>query len=340
MNTTRDKLLEILKTFQDKKIGFTSGTFDLLHDGHVAYLAEAKKRCDILIVGVNSDLSVKTYKDSSRPIVPEESRAAVLNGLKSVDYVFIFNETNNHENINLLKPNFYFKAGDYDKASLSSAPLVESYGGQVIILPFVSGFSSTSIINKIIDTNLNLFVSLPAKTPAPALFLDRDGTVNELVEYLHEPKKLKIIPGAFDAIKHFQNLGFKIVIVTNQPGINFGYYTKEDLFAVNKEIMKQAHKAGIGIDKIYFCPHVKTENCSCRKPSPGMLLRAEEELNIIMEKSIMVGDMLGDVEAGKAAGCGKTVLVRSGHKNDGDSFTDNNQPDYVLDSLAELVKVV
>ncbi|MEK7483252.1 MAG: adenylyltransferase/cytidyltransferase family protein [Planctomycetota bacterium] len=141
--------MPILHSFPQKDIGFTSGTFDLLHLGHLSYLQQTKEYCKILVVGVNSDLSVKAYKSPLRPIVPEQERLALIAGLECVDYVFLFSETNNHHNIKELKPGWYFKAGDYQLSQLSSKNLLESYGGTIKILSEIPHLSSTAMIQKI-----------------------------------------------------------------------------------------------------------------------------------------------------------------------------------------------
>ena len=113
---TRDEIVSLVKEAKAKTkgllVGYTSGVFDLMHPGHVQYLEDAKKHCDLLIVGVNSDASVKKYKSAVRPIVPAEARMKVLAGLTSVDLIFQFDEVNNNHNIEFIKPDIYLKAGD------------------------------------------------------------------------------------------------------------------------------------------------------------------------------------------------------------------------------------
>jgi len=340
--STRQELSKICEELrkQKKSIGFTSGTFDLLHPGHTQYLEEAKNNCDVLIVGVNSDSSVQEYKGPSRPICPEASRATVLAALKAVDYVFIFSEVNNNQNINALKPDLYIKAGDYTKQKLTSASLVEAYGGKVLVVNFKPGFSSSAIIDKIqalVPANEAQSMSAKPYQRAPAVFLDRDGTINEHIEYLHEIEKFQIIPGALDAMKKLKLAGYRLVIVTNQPGIGVGYFSKEDFFKVNRELLKAASKAGFNIDRIYYCPHTRADECDCRKPKPGMLLRAVTDLNVDLSKSFMVGDMSSDVKAGADAGC-KTVVLKTG-QGGADGLYDV-KPDYVANDLAEAAELI
>ena len=302
-----------------KTVGFTSGVFDLLHAGHVEYLTKASQLVDVLFLGVNADSSVKSNKGELRPINPQQQRAEVVAGLKAVTHVFVFDELNNNVNIELLKPDVYIKAGDYSVDKLTSRHIVESYGGRVEILPFKEGHSTTSIIEKISAAAITREGPEIPHPRAPAVFVDRDGTINEHVEYLSDPNRFSEIPGSFVALKRLKDLGYRIVIVTNQPGIGLGYFSKEEFFAVNREMMRQAAAVGGAIDKIYFCPHSKAESCPCRKPEPFFLRRAAEELNIDLSSSFVIGDMTSDVQLGKNGGT-HTILVRTGRGGDDGMF--------------------
>ncbi|MCI6152502.1 D-glycero-beta-D-manno-heptose 1-phosphate adenylyltransferase [Fusobacterium perfoetens] len=142
------QLVEMLKA-QNKKVVFTNGCFDILHVGHLRYLNEAKRQGDVLIVGVNSDSSVKKLKGESRPINNQYDRAEMLGGLKAVDFTVIFEEDTPEELIACLKPSIHVKGGDYTKDDLPETKIVESYGGEVRILSFVEGKSTTNIVKKI-----------------------------------------------------------------------------------------------------------------------------------------------------------------------------------------------
>jgi rfaE bifunctional protein nucleotidyltransferase chain/domain len=303
-----------------QRIGFTSGVFDLLHCGHLTYLEEARALCDFLVVGVNSDRSVRANKGADRPINSAQDRARLLAGLAVVDAVFIFDEQNNNENVKILKPNFYIKAGDYDKSRLTSASFVEESGGKVVLVSMVGGVSTTKLIERIQGRAATQ--SLPIKPPdrRPAIFVDRDGVINEEVEYLHEPEKFKVIPGALEALVTLQQAGFRIVVVTNQAGIGLGYFTVEDFYRVNKKLLQSAKDKGLIIDRVYFCPHGVTDSCTCRKPAPGMIQRGAEDLNIDLARSYMIGDKTADIIAGERAGV-KTVLVGTGHGGKDQEFS-------------------
>ena len=331
---TREEAIRLRDDYRKagKTVGFTSGVFDLLHAGHVEYLTKASELVDALFVGVNADSSVKSNKGELRPINPQQQRAEVVVGLRAVAHVFIFDELNNNVNIELLKPDVYIKAGDYTVDKLTSRHIVESYGGRIEIIPFKEGHSTTSIIDKISIAAITREGPEIPHPRAPAVFVDRDGTINEHVEYLSDPKRFAQIPGSFTALKHLKALGYRIIIVTNQPGIGLGYFSKEEFFAVNREMMRQAASVGGAIDKIYFCPHSKAEECPCRKPEPFFLRRAAEELNIDLSASYVIGDMTSDVQLGKNGGA-RTILVRTGRGGDDGMF--QVTADYVANDLTD-----
>ena len=133
------------------KIVFTNGCFDILHVGHVRYLQEAKSQGDVLVVGVNSDSSVKRLKGEERPIQTEQDRAEVLAALDCVDYVGIFTEDTADNIIKAVRPNIYVKGGDWSVDQIKEAPTVLEMGGEVKSLPFHKGRSTTNIVQKIIQ---------------------------------------------------------------------------------------------------------------------------------------------------------------------------------------------
>lgn len=133
---------------QKKKIVFTNGTFDILHLGHVTYLEKAKAAGDILVVGVNTDRSVKSYKTPDRPINGEQDRLAVLAALESVDFAILFDDPTPIKLINALKPDVLVKGADWKKSQIAGAKEVESWGGKVVLIKFVAGRSTTNVIKK------------------------------------------------------------------------------------------------------------------------------------------------------------------------------------------------
>lgn len=133
----------------NRTIVFTNGCFDIIHPGHTLYLKSAKSYGDILIVGLNSDDSVRRLKGNERPLNNQYDRAEVLDSLKPVDYVVIFNEDTPFNLISMIKPHILVKGGDYMKEDIVGADIVEQNNGQVIIIPFIEGKSTTSLIDKI-----------------------------------------------------------------------------------------------------------------------------------------------------------------------------------------------
>ncbi len=142
------KELSVLKK-KSKKIVFTNGCFDIIHAGHVSYLNEAKNLGDVLIVGLNSDESVKRLKGPDRPIVNQNDRAYILANLKPVDYVIIFDQDTPYELIKEIKPNVLVKGGDYQGKDIAGKDIVESSGGKTVLINFVEGKSTSEIIKKI-----------------------------------------------------------------------------------------------------------------------------------------------------------------------------------------------
>jgi len=132
-----------------KTVIFTNGCFDILHRGHVEYLEAAKRLGDVLIIGLNSDDSVRRLKGTERPINREEDRAIVLSGLESVDYVVIFEEDTPFKLIKLIKPDFLVKGSDWKTEAIIGSDIVKSYGGKVIRLNFIPGYSSSYVIDKL-----------------------------------------------------------------------------------------------------------------------------------------------------------------------------------------------
>jgi len=148
----RKELLRIIKNLKSKgkRIVFTNGCFDILHLGHVRYLEEAKSLGDILVVGVNSDSSVRKLKGPKRPILLEEERTEILSGLGCVDYITIFNEADPLKLITSLKPNLLVKGGDWTREQIIGREVVERSGGELVIIPFVKGASTSNVIGTIL----------------------------------------------------------------------------------------------------------------------------------------------------------------------------------------------
>ena len=134
---------------KNKKIVFTNGCFDIIHPGHIHILSKSKSLGDILVVGLNSDLSVKKLKGDKRPLVSEDDRSRVLLSLRFVDYVIIFNELTPLKVIKKIKPDFLVKGGDYNENDIVGSDFVKAYGGQVEIIKFLDGYSSSNYIDNL-----------------------------------------------------------------------------------------------------------------------------------------------------------------------------------------------
>lgn len=183
-----------------------------------------------------------------------------------------------------------------------------------------------------------------------AVFLDRDGTINEEVGYLDSLDKLKIIPCAYEAIRLINESGMKVVVISNQAGVARGLFTEAFVQKTNNYLQEIMSRQKAYINHFYYCPHHPTEGtepyrriCACRKPAPGMLLQAAQDLNIDLTKSYLIGDRFNDMEAAKKAGA-KGILVKTGYgeqllQNGGpDRATPGNKPDFIAADILEAVK--
>ncbi|TDP88450.1 rfaE bifunctional protein nucleotidyltransferase chain/domain [Aquabacterium commune] len=304
-----------------KPVVFTNGVFDVLHRGHVAYLHEARQLGGSLVVAVNSDASARMLgKGPDRPLNKAEDRAAVLAGLASVSLVTFFDERTPVALIKDARPDLYVKGGDYDMETLEETAVVRSWGGEALAIPFVDGYSTTSLVKRIRAGQSSEAVPQASALTSPrkAAFLDRDGVINLDRAYVHQWDEFEFVPGAVDAMRRLREAGYVLIVVTNQSGLARGMYT-EDQFQVLTTHMRTALKeAGAEVEAVYHCPHHPkgtvpelAVDCDCRKPEPGMILRAAREHGLSLADSFMVGDKPSDIEAARAAGVGRAYIVRS-----------------------------
>jgi D-glycero-D-manno-heptose 1,7-bisphosphate phosphatase len=179
-----------------------------------------------------------------------------------------------------------------------------------------------------------------------AVFLDRDGTINEEVGHMDSLDKLRILAPAFEAVRLINQSGMKTVVITNQAGVAKGLFGEDLVWEAHARIQSLLRERGAHIDRFYYCPHHPTEGqgrylqaCNCRKPAAGMLIRASEEMDIDLGCSYMVGDMVKDMEAARRAGV-KAVLVRTGHGGRGlsdEQTLGDVPPDYIARDILDAV---
>lgn len=183
-----------------------------------------------------------------------------------------------------------------------------------------------------------------------AIFLDRDGTINDEVGYLDHADKLRIIPAAFEAIRLINQSGMKAVVVSNQAGIAKGLFTEKFVRKTNEQIQSALLERGAFIDRFYFCPHHPTDGmdpyrriCDCRKPEPGLLNQAAGDLDIDLARSYMIGDRYRDIETAHRVGM-KGVLVLTGYGPDlmrdagPDEANEINRPDHIAQNILDAVQ--
>jgi D-glycero-D-manno-heptose 1,7-bisphosphate phosphatase len=174
-------------------------------------------------------------------------------------------------------------------------------------------------------------------SPNKAVFLDRDGVVNQKApdgEYIRTWREIRFLPGAAKAVVSLNHAGYKVIVVTNQRGIATQKIRTRDLLEIHEHILREFAEHGAVISQIYYCPHDLAEKCFCRKPKPGMLQRAAHEHNLDLTASWMVGDSITDVKAGENAGC-RTILLAPG-----DSIASTSNQCLIAESLESAVPLM
>ncbi|MBT8391685.1 MAG: HAD family hydrolase [Ignavibacteria bacterium] len=181
--------------------------------------------------------------------------------------------------------------------------------------------------------------------PNRAIFLDRDGTINEDPGYISNPDDVVLIPKAAEALSLLKKNSYKLIVISNQSGIARGIMSRDDVVNVNARINKLLNKKTVKIDAFYFChahPDFSTkEECKCRKPSPKLVYEAAKDFNVEMRESFFIGDAVSDIECGKNAGL-RTILVRTGKGMESLSILqkENNFPSFVADNLFNACKYI
>jgi len=172
-----------------------------------------------------------------------------------------------------------------------------------------------------------------------AVFIDRDGTLVREKHYLADPDQLELYPGSLEALRLLRGTGLALILVSNQSGVARGLFPEAQVAVIHSRLAAMLAQARVALDGVYYCPHhpqaavaAYRRDCDCRKPKPGMLLRAAADLNICTERSLMVGDSDRDVLAGQSAGC-RTVLIRNEY-NAGEAA--RCSPGAIVDDLSEI----
>jgi histidinol-phosphate phosphatase family protein len=148
-----------------------------------------------------------------------------------------------------------------------------------------------------------------------AVFIDKDGTLVRDIPYNIDPRRIELTRGAGTALRRMKNAGYKLIVISNQPGIALKLFDERDLLPANRRIQDLLSPYDVAIDAFYYCPHEPGDHCECRKPLPGLILRAAREQGVKTAISWMVGDILNDVEAGNRAGC-RTIHVDNGNETE------------------------
>lgn len=186
-----------------------------------------------------------------------------------------------------------------------------------------------------------------------AVFLDRDGTVIRDAGYLSDESVVELLPGVAETLAKVKAAGLDLIVVTNQSGVARGYFPIEAVHRINAKVAEMLESASAGVTAVYFCPHYEkgvvqeySHVCDCRKPAPGLLFRARDEINIDLARSFLVGDSTTDIECGMNAGV-RTVLIREPKFNEGEWAGRSDEEvgkaagaDFVVDSISDIVGVI
>jgi D-glycero-D-manno-heptose 1,7-bisphosphate phosphatase len=168
--------------------------------------------------------------------------------------------------------------------------------------------------------------------------LDRDGTIIVERNYLSDPAEVELIPRAAEGLRKLQELGLGLIIVTNQSGIRRGFFDVARLELIHERMRRLLAEAGVEIDGIYVCPHTPGDNCDCRKPRPGLLATAANELAFVPRQCFVIGDKPCDIDLGRAVGA-VTLLVRTGYGAQVEAAGNANS-DYVIDDLLQAAPII
>jgi D-glycero-D-manno-heptose 1,7-bisphosphate phosphatase len=181
--------------------------------------------------------------------------------------------------------------------------------------------------------------------PTRAVFLDKDGTLVVDIPYNVDPEKVRLTQGAAEALGALAAADYRLIVVSNQSGVAHGYFDEDDLAPVEQRVQELLAESGVKLNGFYYCPHHEDGRvaryavpCSCRKPQPGLILRAAREHDIELGQSWLIGDILNDIEAGRAAGC-QTLLIDNGNETEW-HLSPPRKPDFVVRNLLEAAELI
>jgi histidinol-phosphate phosphatase family protein len=293
---------------EGKRVGLTNGVFDLLHAGHVEYLEAARAICDILIVSINTDASARELKGQGRPFNSLDDRALTLAALACVDWVTFHPEQRMRERSNsCARPTTSRAATIRPNADLARC-------GRALRR---RGADSAAAAGDFHDRDRRtdsggsrrasraLCGARGARRTRPAVFLDRDGTLNEEVYYLRAASEIRMIAGAGSALAALRAAGFLIVSVTNQAGIGMGYITEKEFLRCNSELCRQMAAEGGAIDRFYYSPYSIAENSPCRKPGTGMMIWRWRKCELTARAAGLLAIAQATSNADAAPGCAR-----------------------------------
>tara|TARA_Y100000741_G_scaffold88433_2_gene65360 strand:+ start:2504 stop:3505 length:1002 start_codon:yes stop_codon:yes gene_type:complete len=309
----------------NKTIGMISGSFDKLHAGHKHALSFSKNYSDHLVVLVNSNDSIKTYKGKNRPFEDITTR---LNNLERFNNQFIIYEFDSlipNKLIEAIKPDFYFLSEEWSRNPVEKS-IIDRINCELVIHTSLPGFSTSKKTLKNKDKKFN---------ESLAIFFDRDGTINEDVGYLTDVSEIKISDENLKGLKLISQLKYLNIIITNQSGVEKGYLTKYKLNKINENIVNQIESYGGRIDKVFFDISSDENPSKFRKPNNGMILKAIDEFNIVLKNSWLIGDKDTDVELAKKNNIKSIYIENKMYK-----YTSEFKYDYKVKNLLDAYKII
>lgn len=171
-----------------------------------------------------------------------------------------------------------------------------------------------------------------------AVFIDKDGTLIKDIPYNVNPNLIAFEEDAFESLQKLQEFGYKLIVISNQPGVALGYFKEEALKQVEEKIKESLADNNVYLDGFYYCPHSENDHCECRKPKPGLILLAAKNHRIELSRSWMIGDILNDVEAGNRSGC-KSILIDNGNETEW-QWSHYRKPNFIAKNLKAATEII